>query len=730
MSQILDFIKAYSLISCPIPYTSNKKEAYNASKNWLQNNFFESLKLDTTDKNGYMINLFSSTVQFIVLDADDEKSNNFILQFCKDNNYNVVSSRSLSNIYFNKKCKNHYYFKIPKINIELTKKGYKDHPIFGDMDIIINIAEHKDSTIDFTNISELTTDSIEYLYEYDKEETEEESEDEKPREDHSEEKIEELLNLLNPSRGIVQNEWFSIGNTLKTINEDFFELFNRFSKTRAGYTNRSEVLFRWKGFKKGGNIGVLINMAKADHPTLLKKWVKKWIPFIEDKEEVKEEPKRTTTKEKEDIDDKAYNQMKQEQEINLFITTEPFCYYYINDEKKPMQYNQTDIRLLLAPLMIGKKSFIDLWTKDETRRTYKKLDFTPLSTNPKIFNTFTGFKYSNDNNINMLKIQPFLDLISELLNNEEVSIKAFLDWCGWIRQKPNVKTNKAIVLYSEVQGVGKNTIIQLLTNVFNGYTSKVERIEEITDKFNYHLSSKLFIYGDEIQAKAREVREELKNMITRDEMKVEMKGFNSYIMKDYSNYIFTTNNRDAFFIEETDRRFYMFDLNNKVMSDDTAKFLYKLLKDNETIESFDTYLKTRQLPEELPKLSNKYKASLISHSLPAYIKMIYDNIDRFQDEAFTTVSLFKRAQQYAKENAMQWTFSKDKFLKDFKKEFNEFRKRNKDQIVYQFPIKSKLIEILIQKRKELMSDYIPDEEAELIESEEEEEAEKISDLNL
>lgn len=736
MFQILDFIKAYSLISSPIPYTADKEKAYIPSKNWKQNHFFDSLKLDTTGKNGFMINLFSSVVQFIVLDADDEKSNDFILQFCKDNNYNVVTTRSLSNIYFNKKCKNHYYFKIPKINIEITKQQYKNHPVFGDMDIIIDVAEHKDSIIDFNNISELTTDSIEELLEYNDEETEEETETEKPIEDHSEEKIEELLNLLNPSRGTTQTEWFSIGSSLKSINNNFSELFNRFSKTRAGYKNKDELLFRWKGFPKGGNIGTLINMAKADHPTLLKKWVKKWIPFIEDKEEPKREeakiePKKTITKEKEDIDEKAYNQMKQEQEINLFITTEPFCYYYINDEKKPMQYNQTDIRLLLAPLTIGKKSFIDLWTKDETRRTYKKLDFTPLSTNPKIFNTFTGFKYNNDNNINMDKINPFLDLISELLNNEEVSIKAFLDWCGWIRQRPNVKTNKAIVLYSEVQGVGKNTIIQLLTNVFNGYTSKVERIEEITDKFNYHLSSKLFIYGDEIQAKAREVREELKNMITRDEMKVEMKGFNSYIMKDYSNYIFTTNNRDAFFIEETDRRFYMFDLCNKVMSDDTAKFLYKLLKDDETIRSFDTFLKTRQLPDELPKLSNKYKASLISHSLPAYIKMVYDNIDRFQDETFTTVNLFKRAQQYAKENAMQWTFSKDKFLKDFKKEFNEFRFRSKDQIVYKFPVKSKFIEILIQKRKELMSDYIPDEEAELIKSEEEDtEAGKPSNLNL
>jgi hypothetical protein len=750
MSQILDFIKAYSLISCPIPYTSDKDEAYNAKSQWLKNNFFESLKLDISGNNGYMINLFSSTVQFLVLDADDEKSNNFIIQYCKDNNYNIVSTRSLSNIYYNKTCKNHYYFKIPKINVELKTKQYKEHLIFGDMDIIIRIAEHKDSTIDFNNISELTTDSIEYLFEYDKEETdEEETEDEKPREDHSEEKIEELLSLLNPSRGIVHSEWFSIGNTLKTINEDFFELFNRFCKCRAGYKKKKELLFRWNGFKKGGHIGVLINMAKADHPTLFKKWVKRWnhsIEFIEEAErteieieepkieppkteEPKPEPKKTVIKEKEDIDEKAYTQMKQEQEINLFITTEPFCYYYINDEKKPMQYNQTDIRLLLAPLMIGKKSFIDLWTKDQNRRTYKKLDFTPLSTNPKIFNTFTGFKYENDDDINYNKIQPFLDLISELLNNEEVSIKAFLDWCGWIRQKPNVKTNKAIVLYSEAQGVGKNTIIQLLTSIFNGYTSKLEKIEDLVARFNSHFSSQLFIYGDEIQAKAREIREDLKNMITRDEIKVEKKGFDCFIMKDYSNYMFTTNNRDAFFIEETDRRFYMFDLNNKVMTDDTAKKLYKLLKDEETLLSFDTYLKTRQLPEELPKLSNKYKASLISYSLPAYTKMVYDNIDSFEEEEFTTIRLFKKAQQYAKENAMQWTFSKDKFLKDFKKEFGEFRFRRSNQIFYKFPVKETFIKLLIEKRKELMSDYIPPEDLLQI-TELEPKAEKHSDLNL
>jgi len=544
------------------------------------------------------------------------------------------------------------------------------------------------------------------------EESESESDDE-PKEEIVEDKIIDLLKLLSPTRGNTHNEFLSIGSALKSIDNDFMIIFDNFCKKRDNYKGSKDISFKWRGFPKNQGIGTLINMAKVDNPEKYQKWRAKWC-----KPEVKEDKKKS--------EDDEYLTMKEELEKKLFMVEEPISFYYTNDNK-PYQYNKTDASILLAPKRIGKKAFIDLWINDENKRKYKKIDFCPLSTNPDIYNTFSGFKYNNDNPINYDKINPFINLISELLNDEETSIKAFLDWCGWIRQRPNIKSNKAVVFYSEVQGVGKNTIVQLLTNVFDGYTSKVERIEEVVSKFNIHLSSKLFIYGDEIQAKAREIREELKNMITRDEMKVEPKGFNSYIMKDYSNYMFTTNNRDAFFIEATDRRFYMFDLCNKVMTDETAKKLYTLLKDEETLSSFDTYLKNRKLPDSLEKITNKYKESLISNSLPAYIKMIYDEPDHFADSEKTVSRLFKRAQLYAKENALQWTFSKDKFQKDFKKEFNEFYRRTRIQVVYKFPPKIDLIKILLSKRKELMKEYILDEEAELV-SDSEDEAEKTLDL--
>jgi hypothetical protein len=725
MSKITDLIKYSALISSPTPYTNKD---YRCAPGWKQMNFFDSLKLyeneDYKDWKGVMINLIGTTMQYIVLDVDDEKANNIVRQHCIDNNYNIVSTPSYSHINSNIKYKNHYWFRLPTTNMPIKKKVSKDHKKmlekFGLLDIIVQIAEHKNSVIEFHKIPIITQESLDYFYmneeaDQNDEEIEESENEEAPKEEHSEDKIADLLKLLSIERGNSHSEWLTIGSAIKAIDKSYVVLFDAFCKKRQNYKGTKDIVFKWNGLPKNQGIGTLCNMAKQDNPEKYLKWRAKYCKVEVKEEKMKEKEKAKEEKEKETKDE--YIVLKTDIEKHLFMTTNPLSYRWIDDEEI-VNYSLKELRELLAPKEIGKHSFVDLWIKDESRRSYKKVDFNPLSTDDKIFNTFLGFKHDNEKPINMKKIKPFINLISDLLNHEEESIKCFIDWCAWIRQRPNRKTNKSVVLYSEVQGVGKNTIIILLQKIFAGYVGKIERIEEITAKFNTHLASKLFIYADEVQAKAREVREDLKNMITRDLMKVEGKGTNAYYMQDYSNYIFTTNNRDAFFIEATDRRFYMFNLADKVMTEEKSRELYKLLDDVETIESFDSFLKNRELPDELPKMMNKYKESLISNSLPAYIKMVYDNIDSYESRECTTNILFKRAQQYAKENALQWTFSKEKFQKDFKKEFKEFHKKTMIQNVYKFPPKKELIAILMSKRRELMSDYILDEEAELISDEE------------
>ena len=77
------------------------------------------------------------------------------------------------------------------------------------------------------------------------------------------------------------------------------------------------------------------------------------------------------------------------------------------------------------------------------------------------------------------------------------------------------KTNVGIILYSMIGGVGKNAITDALCKLFKNYSGHIESIDGITKNFNSHLTNKLFIYGDEINANAKKVSDKLKQVITR-----------------------------------------------------------------------------------------------------------------------------------------------------------------------------------------------------------------------
>ena len=507
--------------------------------------------------------------------------------------------------------------------------------------------------------------------------------------DTNENKIIELLKLLSNNRGNEFQEWLTIGSALKSIDDDYDSLFNDFSKERKNYKGIKDIKKNWAGFPKSANgIGTLVNMAKVDNPSKFKEWVKKW--------------------NNQTVSNNDYDSLKKQLEQRLFLIEQPLSYGWVNDNGELVLYNTKDIIMMLKPY----GDFFKTWSSDITKRKYLKFDFIPNSNLTNIYNRFTGFKYENDKPIKMEKIQPFLDLIDTLLDNEQVSIKSFLDWCAWIRQRPQLKTEKAVVLYSDTQGVGKNTLTQLICKVI-GYSTGINDIKDLTKNFNNHLANKLIICGDEIKVKAREIRDELKNMITRTEMIVEKKGVDASKISDYSNYLFTTNNQNSFYIEPTDRRFILLQLNNKVMDNETANLLYGLMNDNETLESFDTYLKNRSLPDKLECPDNNYKKLLIAQSLPSYIQMIYKNYTAYaydpdkydlENNKYRITELYNDSVAYAKQNGLEWSFTPDKMSKEFKKEFEQWFKKGRTYNYYEFPPEDKLVEKLKAMRPELIID--------------------------
>jgi hypothetical protein len=252
MSSITDFIKDNKMISYPITF-DNKLYDYTDDWDTLQFEHSQIMHLQFENKNGFIIDTLSGKNKYIIIDTDDEKSNKFILKIIKEYNLNIVSTPSYKNITFKNQHNNHYWFKVPN-DYELEEINIKDHLLYGNIDIIHKIAEHKSTTIN-KNISELP---LEILNNFKNQEIN---------------KICDLLILFNDDTGDKYEDWVKIGSSIKSIREDFVKIFDEFSSTREKYKGLSDVKKYWKGFKKFENgYGTLINMLKIDNPEDLKKW--------------------------------------------------------------------------------------------------------------------------------------------------------------------------------------------------------------------------------------------------------------------------------------------------------------------------------------------------------------------------------------------------------------------------------------------------------------------------
>ena len=185
-------------------------------------------------------------------------------------------------------------------------------------------------------------------------------------------------------------------------------------------------------------------------------------------------------------------------------------------------------------------------------------------------------------------------------------------------------------------------------------------------------------------------------------MNLEKKGVDDVKINDLANYIGSTNNYNSVFTEQGDRRYSMYNVIEQKMTDDECNVIYKVLDDIEALESFDTFLKNRKIPDKLPNVINKYKQSVMNNSIPSYIQMVYYGINKFADMRYTIDDIIESAIKYAKDNNLEWTFSKDKCAKDFKKEFESYFKKLKTHNEYKFPPRIELLEFLKSKRPELL----------------------------
>jgi hypothetical protein len=500
-----------------------------------------------------------------------------------------------------------------------------------------------------------------------------------------------IYNILDSiEESVLFLSYWSRKSMYYTTKEEFRNLINDYVQNRK----KKELNYNFENLEKIKREKVKVRFLKVREEKINKK--------IDELKEIEEEK------------EKWYQEIKNDFEKYFFKMENPLCYVKIKDDDI-IFYSENDLKNLLQDKYQNEFNidFRKKWVVDMNKRFYEKFVFDPshIGNYDNKYNFFTGFKYDDiDINIDDKKYDEnhiFLKLFKHNLGKE---FEIFMSWLVHIIRHPEQKTGVIIILYSEVHGVGKNSIIDLIEKIFSIYVGKLEKIDDLTRNFNYHLCNKLIIYGDEISANARKIADQLKNAATRKQQNMEKKGKDIIKLIDYSNYIFTTNNECTVKIEEHDRRYLLIEGPKEKLSKEDFTLYHQELNNDESVKLFFEYLKNYDSKydftkgEELPM--NEYKKRLGFESKPAYVQMLYFNSKEFLGKTITSTDLYKLSLEYASKNYLSGNYTITKFGEDIKKYIGDLYFRTSTSRNFNFPEKEEDFNNILKKADEDYFNYV------------------------
>jgi len=541
-------------------------------------------------------------------------------------------------------------------------------------------------------------------------ETKEEIKDEKEEEPSEElmDKLDFALNNVEESRSENYDTWLLCSFILKNLGEDYKPLFINFSRRSNKHKKVSlnELTKHWNNIKDKSS-------GKKATTSTIYYWLK------EDNFEAFEEmnKKYKLIKELTPLE-KWYKEQKEKFEEDHFIEQSNAQIYTEPDEimtdykAQPIaEYKNLKLNVNFKQIEhIGKQQkektyyFFPMWLEDKNRREYKKLIFRPdlpsiiEVKDYKYLNRFNGFNYDSD--IKETKLNEIVDKVfNHIFNNDTDYIYS---WISWIINNPSQKTDHGIVLYSELHGVGKNSIVELLIKLFDRYYGRMATIDDVSRNFNTHLCNKLLIYGDEIKPSKKDLADELKNIISTTKTNEERKGVDVEVINDYANYIFTTNNELSFNVQPGDRRYYLVECPNFKLDKSIINEYYNILKnDNELtkIFSFFKHYKSeiyKDIKNNDPPMTD-YKSRVIAQKLPGYIHFWYTQAYCPNGCKISSTKLYNIIREYSQSKRITSAFTPCLFGLEMKKLGFETVKNS--SIYYKIP--------KLEERKKLLKQAYP-----------------------
>lgn len=208
-----------------------------------------------------------------------------------------------------------------------------------------------------------------------------------------------------------------------------------------------------------------------------------------------------------------------------------------------------------------KASVAPVWMRWPLRNECNKLDYLPGED-----------KYSRDSkgllNYNMWQgwgAKPekgdtslWHELLDHLFKGADKGAKEwFLDWCAYPIQFPGTKMFSAAVFFGMTHGTGKTLVGYTLGKIYGDNFIEIDQ-ESLHDGRNDWAENRQFVLGDEITGSdKRQDADMLKRLITQKKITIDIKFIPAFQLTSRTNFMFTSNQPDAFFLEDTDRRYFI-----------------------------------------------------------------------------------------------------------------------------------------------------------------------------
>lgn len=148
-------------------------------------------------------------------------------------------------------------------------------------------------------------------------------------------------------------------------------------------------------------------------------------------------------------------------------------------------------------------------------------------------------------------------VIWHALGGEQAIFDHFINWLATIVQTRD-RTRTAWVLHG-TEGTGKGVMVSKILRPLFGTHVALRRMEELNEKYNHFMESAFLVFVDEVQTKALQneqgVMAKLRNFITEDTIPIRAMYSNDVVVRNYTNWIFSSNMSDPVSIKKGDRRF-------------------------------------------------------------------------------------------------------------------------------------------------------------------------------